>query len=166
MKFNLALLSLLFFQQTFSQTAVTSKTYGNLSIKELDHGLAKVEHGKDDDLKNSPTGTHNWLKDFEIINVSDSIKAQPKANFGVVYVVNAKDTIDIPITIEWIYPQEIANEKGEKFKSIKYTTKRPTNIPSASSYSLDEPYELVKGKWQLNIYIEKTRILSRTFFLY
>jgi hypothetical protein len=166
MKFTITLLSLLFFQQTFSQTVITSRSYGDLTIKELDHGLAKVEQGKDEVLKNSPTGTHNWLNDFEIISVSDSIQVQPKANFGVVYVVNAKDTIDIDVTIEWIYPQEITNEKGEKFKSIKYTTKRPTNIPSASSYNLDEPYEMVKGNWQLNIYIEKKRVLSRSFILY
>ncbi|HVU55244.1 MAG TPA: hypothetical protein VHD83_09325 [Puia sp.] len=42
----------------------------------------------------------------------------------------------------------------------------PTNIPSASSYSLDESYEMVKGNWELNIYIEKKRVLSRTFILY
>ena len=166
MKFPLTLLSLLVFQPIFSQTVITSKTYGNLTVKELDHGLAKVEQGKDEVLKSSPTGTHNWLNDFEIINVSDSIQVQPKASFGVVYVVNAKDTIDIDVTIEWIYPQEVTNGKGEKFKSIKYTTTRPTNIPSASSYSLDEPYEQVKGNWQLNIYIEKKRVLSRTFILY
>ena len=166
MKFALTLLSFVFFQPIFSQTVITSKTYGDLTIKELDHGLAKVEEGKDETLKNSPTGTHNWLKDFAIINVSDSIQVQPKANFGVVYEVDAKDTIDIDVTIEWVYPQQITNEKGEKFKSIKYTTKRPTNIPSASSYSLDESYELVKGNWRLNIYIEKKRVLSRTFILY
>src|SRR5260221_4035586 len=113
MKFTLPLLSLLFFQQTFSQIVIRSKAYGDLAVKELDHGLAKVEQGKDNDLKNSPTGTHNWLKDFEIINVSDSIQVQHKANFGVVYVVNAKDTIDIDVTIEWIYPQEVTNRKGE-----------------------------------------------------
>ena len=166
MKFPLTLLSLLLFQPISSQTVITSKTYGNLTVKELDHGLAKVEQGKDEVLKSSPTGTHNWLNDFEIINVSDSIQVQPKASFGVVYVVNAKDTIDIDVTIEWIYPHEVTNAKGEKFKSIKYTTTRPTNIPSASSYSLDEPYEQVKGNWQLNIYIEKKRVLSRTFILY
>src|SRR5262249_9390101 len=121
---------------------------------------------KEEDLKNTPTGTHSWLKDFEIINVSDSIQVQPKANFGIVYEMDSKDTIDIDVAIEWIYPQEITNEKGQKFKSIRYTTTRPTNIPSASSYSLDEPYEMVKGNWQLNIYVEKTRVLSRTFILY
>ena len=81
-------------------------------------------------------------------------------------MVKSKDTVDINIEIEWIYPEKITNAEGKKFKSIKYTTKRPTNIPSASSYSLDAPYEIVKGKWIMSIYLEGKKMYSRTFFLY
>ena len=89
-----------------------------------------------------------------------------KANFGVVYMVKAKDTVDMDVQIEWIYPKKITNDKGEKFKSIKYTTQRPTNIPSASSYSLDEPYEMVKGRWTMNHYLENKKVYTRSFVLY
>ena len=166
MKIIFTLLTLLIFQTTFSQTTVNSKSYGALEFKELDYGLAKVKDGTTEKLRNSPTGNHGWLEDFEIINKTDSIQVLPKANFGVAYIVNAKDTIDIDVVIEWIYPEKITNDKGEKFKSIKYTTRRPTNIPSASSYSLDEPYEMVKGNWKMNIYIENKPVCSRTFILY
>ncbi|MBA4135625.1 MAG: hypothetical protein C0525_12945 [Flavobacterium sp.] len=166
MKVIFTLMTLLIFQTTFSQTTVNSKSYGTLEFKVLDFGLAKVKGGTTDQLSTSPTGTHGWLEDFEIINKSDSIQVLPKANFGVVYIVNAKDTVDINVVIEWIYPEKITNDKGEKFKSFKYTTRRPTNIPSASSYSLDEPYEMVKGEWKMNIYIENKRVCSRTFVLY
>jgi hypothetical protein len=166
MKINLTLLALLILNITFGQTTVNSKRFGVLQFKELDYGLAKVKGGTTEKLTNSPTGTHGWLEDFEIINKTDSIQALPKADFGVVYIVNSRDTVDIDIVIEWIYPQKITNEKGEKFKSIKYTTKRPTNIPSASSYSLDEPYETIKGDWKMNIYIDDKRVCSKTFVLY
>lgn len=166
MKIFYTLLSFLILQTIFSQTTVKSKIYGNLDFKELDYGQAKVKGRKTEELRNSPTGTHGWLEDFEIINKTDSIQAVKKANFGVVYIVTAKDTVDINIDIEWIYPEKMTNDKGEKFKSIKYTTRRPTNIPSASSYSLDEPYELIKGNWQMNIFIENKRVYSKTFVLY
>ena len=166
MKVISTLLTLFFFQTAFSQTTISSKTHGILEFKELDYGLAKVKDGTTEKLNSSPTGTHGWLEDFEIINTTDSIQALPKANFGVVYIVNAKDTVDIDVVIEWIYPEKITNEKGEKFKSIKYTTKRPTNIPSASSYSLDAPYETIKGDWKMNIYIDNKRVCSKTFVLY
>ena len=56
--------------------------------------------------------------------------------------------------------------QSDNFKSIKYTTNRPTNIPSASSYSLDASYEMVKGEWQMNIYLENKKVYSKSFFLY
>jgi len=166
MKIIFTFLTLFIFQTTFSQTTVDSKLYGALKFQQLDYGLAKVKDRTTEKLSTSPTGSHGWLKDFEIINKTDSIENLPKANFGVVYIVNAKDTVDIDVVIEWIYPKKITNDKGEKFKSIKYTTKRPTNIPSASSYSLDEPYEMVKGNWEMNIYIENKRVFNKTFTLY
>lgn len=166
MKIFYTFVSFLILQTTFSQTIIKSKVYGNLDFKELDYGLATVEQGTTEELSNTPAGTHGWLKDFVITKKTDSIQALKKANFGVVYIVNAKDTVDLDIVIEWIYPEKIVNNKGEKFKSIKYTTRRPTNIPSASSYSLDEPYELIKGNWEMNIYIENKRVYSKTFILY
>jgi hypothetical protein len=81
-------------------------------------------------------------------------------------MVRAKDTVDVDVVIEWIYPQVVVNEKGEQFKSIKYAARRPTNIPSASSYSLDAPYEMVKGKWVQNMYLENKLMYTRTFYLY
>ena len=137
-----------------------------LEFKELDHGLGEAGGRTLVDDKKLPAGNRGWLEDYSIIEVTDSIRAVPKANFGVIYIVNAKDTVDINIDIEWVYPEKLVNEKGEKFKSIRYTTRRPTNIPSGSSYNLDEPYELLKGKWTMNIYVEKKKMYSKTFFLY
>ena len=151
---------------SFAQTTIVSKTKGTLEFIELDYGVAQVVDSITEILKNTPTGTHGWLKDFAISKVSDSIQVLPNAKFGVVYWVKAKDTVDINVVIEWVYPKKIINEKGEKFKSIKYSTTRPTNIPSASSYSLDAPYEMVKGDWQMNIYIENKKVYSKTFVLY
>lgn len=166
MKSIIFLATLIFINTSFAQTTVVSKSNGVLEFVELDHGIAKVVDGKVEKLKNSPTGEHGWLEDFVITKVTDSIQAGLKTNFGVVYMVKAKDTVDIDVDIEWIYPSKITNEKGEKFKSIKYTTRRPTNIPSASSYSIDAPYELVKGNWKMNIYIENKLMYTKTFFLY
>ncbi len=166
MKITIILGTLLFFNTAFAQTTVGSKSNGVLEFVELDHGLANVKGRRVENLSNTPTGTHGWLEDFVIIKVTDSIEAVLKANFGTVYMVKAKDTVDIDVVIEWIYPVKVINDKGEKFKSIKYTTKRPTNIPSASSYSLDAPYELVKGSWRQNIYLENKKIYTRTFLLY
>ena len=132
----------------------------------MEHGRARVAGRTDEAFKNSPTGNRGILQDFEIVSTSDSIQTEVKANFGTVYMVKAKDTVEIEVVIEWIYPKKVKNEKGEQFKSIKYSTKRPTNTPTASSYSLDAPYELVKGNWTMNIYLEDKKVYTRTFILY
>lgn len=165
MKILFFLTAVLFLNVSFGQTKIKSKKHGVLEFVELDHGIAKVAGGKSEPLKNSPNG-HVWLEDFEIIKVTDSVPVELKTNFGVVYGIKAKDSVDINVDIEWIFPEKITNEKGETFKSFRYTTKRPTNTPSASSYSLDAPYEMVKGDWKVNIYIEDKLMYSRTFILY
>ena len=150
----------------FAQTKIESRKWGTLQFAELDHGLAKVEEGISEKVKGTPTETHGWLNDFLIVKVTDSIKIEPKANFGVVYEVRAKDSVDINVDIEWIYPKTVENEKGDKFKSIRYTTVRPTNTPSASSYSLDADYEMVSGTWIVNLYLENKLGFTRSFYLY
>jgi hypothetical protein len=55
---------------------------------------------------------------------------------------------------EWIYRKSIQKEKGDKFKSIRYITKGPTNTRFASSYSMDAPYEMVAGPWVVNLYLK------------
>jgi hypothetical protein len=166
MKKALLILSLFISTLSFAQTKINSKEFGTLEFIELDHGLAKDEKGTTEKLENTPTKTHGWLKDFAIIEVTDSIHMVHKANFGVVYWVKANDSVDINVDIEWIYPKKVRNEKGEVFKSIRYTTKRPTNTPSASSYSLDASYEMVPGTWIVNFYLENKLVYTRTFFLY
>lgn len=158
----------LFFSVLISsaQTKVISSNYGELEFIELDHGLASVEEGVVQKMEKSPSGTHGWLKDFVITKVTDSIPVMPKSNFGIVYMVKAKDTVDIPVDIEWVFPKTIKNNKKEKYKTFRYTTKRPTNIPSGSSYSLDEPFEMVKGNWVMNLYLENKLVYTRTFILY
>ena len=164
MRYSFLLLLMLIVTNSFAQNTVKSKKNGPLEFVELDYGLARVIDGTNETENKSPTGTRGWLKDFAILKVTDSIQIIPKANFGVVYMVKAKDTVDIEVVIEWIYPETVTNEKGARFKSIKYSTTRPTNIPSASSYSLDAPYEMLKGNWEMNIYLEKKKVYTKNVF--
>lgn len=157
---------MLFSLYASAQTTFSSKTAGNLEFVELEYGIGHKVEGTTVQEKASPTGTRGWLADYTIIRQTDSVPMVRKANFGTVYMIRAKDTVDIDVQIEWIYPEKITNEKGEKFKSIRYTTQRPTNIPSGSSYNLDEPYEMVKGKWVQNLYVENKKVYSRTFVVY
>jgi Domain of unknown function (DUF3859) len=157
---------LLFINSAFAQTIIESKQFGRLEFVEIKYGVAQVVRGSREEMKNSPTGSHGWLSEFGIIKITDSVPAELKANFGVQYMVKARDTVDIEVEIEWIFPKKMVNDEGKKFKSIKYKTQRPTNIESASSYSLDKPFEILKGDWIMNIYIEHKLVHTKKFVLY
>ena len=80
MKITFLLGTLLFFNATFAQNIVESKSNGLLEFVELDYGLASVKGGTVVNVNNTPTGTHGWLEDFVIIKVTDSVEAVLKAN--------------------------------------------------------------------------------------
>jgi len=149
-----------------SQTNVYSKKFGKLEFVKLDHGIAQVVTAATEKMENSPTGDRGWLNNFVIAEVTDSIPAILKTSFGVVYTMKSDTKMDIDVDIEWVYPKKITNEKNQSFKSIRYTTNRPTNEITASSYSLDEDYELVTGKWTMNIYIGKKEVYTKSFIVY
>lgn len=166
MKFLYLFAALLFFNSVFAQTIVESKLFGRLVFTEIQYGVAQVVDGISEEMKNSPTGSHGWLKEFEVTKITDSVPAELNANFGVHYIIKSKDTVEIEVEIEWLFPKRMTNNEGKKFKSIRYKTRRPTNIESASSYSLDKPFELIKGNWTENFYIENKLVHTRTFILY
>jgi hypothetical protein len=137
-----------------------------IEFVEINYGMVKVSRERTEIQANSPTGSRGILESFEFINITDSVPAVLKNNFGIEYMLKATDSTEIDVTIEWIYPEKIINTEGKKFKTIKYTTQRYTNEPTFSSYSLDEPYELVKGKWKMNIYAYNKLLYSKTFILF
>lgn len=165
MKLTLFIIALFSSINLFAQNTISSKKNGTLTYEMMSYGIMNAVEGTVEKSK-TPTGTHGWLADLGLQKETDSIPIKPKQNFGIIYIVKAKDTTDIEIDIEWIYPAKIVNEQGESFKSIRYPTKRPTNTPSGSSYSLDAPYEMVKGKWTINIYVENKKVGTKSFIVY
>lgn len=155
------ILSTLFY---FTNSSAQSKPA--MEFVEINYGMIKGNREKTEAFKNSPTGDRGLLADFVFIKITDSVPAVLKNNFGVEYMIRTADSTGIAVTIEWIYPDKIINGDGKKFKSIKYTTERYTNEPTFSSYSLDEPYEVVKGPWKMSIYAYNKLLYSKTFILY
>lgn len=158
--------SLLFIVSFFSLVSINAQKNKTVEFVEINHGMLKVGGEKTQVLANSPTGSRGLLETFEFIKVTDSVPAVLKNNFGIEYMLKTPDSTDIDVTIEWIYPEKIENNEGKKFKSIKYTTQRYTNEPTLSSYSLDEPYEVVKGTWTMRIYAYSKLLYTKSFVLY
>jgi len=167
MRLIILLISVSLFSMCSAQTNLT--TVGDVKFTELNYGIANGVRANSDlngiVVKPAVGVGNNTLSQFEIVKKTDSVEAKMKAKFGIEYMFTAKDTMDIYVDIEWIYPKVLENN-GRKFKSIRYTTKRPTNIPSASSYTIDDNFELVKGNWTEKIYYQDKLVDTRVFILY
>lgn len=165
----IALLISISFLNICSAQSNTNLTTEDVKFVELNYGIANATRiASDSDgviVKPAVDVSNNMLSQFEIVKKTDSVETKMKAKFGIKYMFTAKDTMDIYVDIEWIYPKTVKNN-GKKFKSIRYTTKRPTNIPSASSYSIDDDFELIKGNWTENIYYQDKLVDTRVFILY
>lgn len=138
----------------FTALSIAQFTYSQVSVefKELDYGLGKVERGE--------------RSSFNFVKRTDSIPLELKASFGISYMLQAEDSVDIDFEIEWLFPKKMIDSKGKKSKSLRYTTKKPTNTHLAHTYTFDEPFEMLEGQWILNIYFEKKKLFSRSFLVY
>ena len=148
--------------------AFSQLTYSQISIEfaELDYGLAQVGDRRPMKADNVPTGERNVSTTLDFVEHTDSIQIAPKASFGIMYMLKAIDSVDINVDVEWIFPKKMVDDKGNKYKSIRYTSKKPTNTELGNTYTFDEQYEMIEGKWILNIYYENKKLFSRTFIVY
>lgn len=144
---------------TYSQTAV--------QFEELAFGLAaRTENTDRIEAADLPTGQRNIANNLEFVQSTDSIQLQPKGSFGIMYMLKAADSVDIKVDVEWIFPKKMVDKEGNKYKSIRYTTTKPTNTELGNTFTLDEAYEMIEGKWTLNLYVDNKKLFSRSFFVY
>ncbi len=129
---------------------------------ELDHGLAPNYIPSPDSI---PWNKRPIYK-FKIIKTTDSIPAKLHTAFGVEFKVTGNEKPDLAYVAEWIYPKPIKEPDGRLYGSVKAGNSISTNKETNASFYLSEPYELVKGNWKLNVYIEKKLLYSHVFVLY
>lgn len=158
---------LLFFILLFSSTTINAQNtsgdeLSNYKFIELGHGLAP------DYIPSADTIPWNKrpIYKFKIIKTTDSIPAKLHTVFGIEFKITGKQTPDLAYTVEWVYPKPIKEPDGRLYGAVKTGNSMSTNKETNASFYLNETYELVKGNWKLNVYIEKKLVYSHVFILY
>lgn len=136
-----------------------------LTFKEIDFGICKTEHVYDIKSKKSPTGQQSFTDKFTLIKQTDKIPAIIGQNFGVQYRIESNVTKDILVEQVWIFPKEMIDDNGKKFKEIRYMIKKPTNLTTYSTYCLEKDYEVVKGTWVFQMFYKGEKLHERTFYV-
>jgi hypothetical protein len=138
-----------------------------LKLQEITFGQATSTVVTKEAMENSPSGDHRLVENQVFTKKTNRIEAKKGVEFGVEYKLVSKQTDTVGLEIEWIFPNPIIDpQKHTTYKSLRYPIGLPLNFINASTYSLDNDFEVVKGTWQLNIYYSDKIIYTRKFELY
>lgn len=165
MKPLLTLLLCLTVSRAFSQQASTAGVKPVYKFVLLAHGLSApkkpVTHLKDSAWGDGP------YQYFKVIQSTDSVAAKLNTVFGIEFKIACRDSlVDVPFTEEWIYPTPMKEEDGRKYGMAKTNGTLSTNQKNTCSFTFSKPYELLKGRWTLNLYVEDKLMYTHRFLVY
>jgi hypothetical protein len=100
-----------------------------------------------------------------LIKKTDTIYAKIGTSFGVQYILDSQIDKSIQLRQVWTFPNKMVNDKGKVFNNVDYTIKRPTNVSVGANYTIENDYELIKGKWIFQIYNGKKKLYQKEFYL-
>jgi len=147
-------------------TANAQQKEANFKLSEISYGIYQSQTVEKEAMAESPSGDHKVVTKQVLLKKTEKIPAKIGAEFGTEYKLTGNTKEVVTLQLEWIFPHEITDPvKKVSFKSIKYPIDLPVNATNASTYSLDNDFEVVKGTWQLNIYYNDKIIYSKKFEL-
>lgn len=59
----------------------------------------------------------------------------------------------------------MTNDQGVGFDKVSYDIEKYTNQYTYSNYTLEEPYEMLPGKWNIQILYNDKVLLDKNFYL-
>ena len=137
-----------------------------IKAERISYGLCSVDVTEEVALETSPTGSQNVTSGFRLVKRTNRVPAELGQRFGVEYIIRADPGIEeVEVECVWVYPTPVTNPEGQVFKEVRYTSVKSTNYISNLTYSLDKEYEVVKGKWLLQLYYKKVKIFEQAFFV-
>lgn len=164
MKKNQTKLLGMLFLMLFNLSAVAAKP--KIKVERVSYGLCSVDVTQKIALEGSPTGSQGLTSGFHLVKRTNRVPAELGQRFGVEYIINADPGVEaIEVECVWVYPTPITNPEGEVFKEARYTSIKSTNYISNLSYSFDKEYEVVEGKWLLQLYYKEVKIFEQAFFV-
>jgi len=143
-------------------SAVQAQQIQRLDV--LDHGIYTTT---DKSCRRDASGLLNCTTEEPKLAVgTTSIPAQPKVNFGVRFtVIGAPAKAKVQVKVVWIFPPE-----GVKVPGSGQPLRRAEDAPNYTigevawaTYRFDDPWELVPGKWTVEIWEGDRKLLSQDF---
>jgi len=127
---------------------------------ELSYGVCNLEPEKAESGDEGQTFSQN----FVITDKTDTVPAKIGSRFGISYMIESSLEDAVELRRAWIFPEPMRDDDGDVYIGKSLDIRRTPNDETTAYYTLEHPYEIIKGKWQLCFYYKK-HLLYRKIFL-
>jgi hypothetical protein len=148
----------------FSCGTVKNKK-NDITLTEVNYGLYKGKNLYNRNNKKSPSGVDIVSKNNGFYEKTNKVPLKFGISFGSEFILNSSSNKIIKIETVWKYPKKIKNDEGKYFSELRKTSSKRTNEKKWTGYVINRDYEMVKGKWVLEIYHDNKRLYKKKFFV-
>lgn len=133
------------------------------TVTEVGIYSAKIE--KKYDVPTVVGGTTEGLNDFRLIRATTNIPPRIGTRFGFRYAIQGSPTnAPIVLTMVGVHPPLTDPRTGQTKTRDVYRLQSWIGH-TYTSYSLDEPWELVPGKWRFEVWHDRKKLCEQTFLV-
>ena len=154
------------FSIVLSQAFVTGCSQaGSSELKVIDYGLYKASNEASISDTNSPTGEVRSGGTFKLVEQSDTISAKLGNAFGFRFSI-PKELQQTQLKYVYSFPEMRNPNTGRSYTNFESLGGAKGHGPSSGIfYNLTDPWELVPGKWTIQVFVNDRKLLERQFTL-
>ncbi len=135
------------------------------AVEVLGYGIVKTQSGRNRIGFSNESIAVDAIDGFRFLAHTSDIPATLGTEFGLQYRVNSTPKGALfEVNSVVLFPEGgLVDRKGKVYKQATETFKIPIGEPSFYGFGFDEPWEIVPGKWVIQIWHNNSRLLQRTF---
>jgi hypothetical protein len=142
-----------------------AQTQTGVRITVLEYGLVTGKPFRDVTSPRTASGFTRQLTDFRITQQADTVTAQQGVRFGFRYRVDgAPDGAILRVKCAMRFPDGgVVNAKGQRVKVDEYDCDLKIGEITWRSYTFDEAWEMVPGRWTFEFWYGGEKIGEKRF---
>jgi hypothetical protein len=132
-----------------------------------DYGIISSEHVEQKYSTSNPPYKENISSNPKVIKRTTDIPTILGLSFGYIYVIKGEPKGKlVPITLAYRVPELNNPETGKVYSTFELKFDRKIGSEYHTAYKFDEEWELVPGKWSIELFYRGKKVQEKTFNIY
>ena len=155
------------FMLSFTLNCATSnnQTNSKLDFQIIDYGIVESETCSIEQQDKTSQGYITKSRNIKLVDKTLKIPARIGTKFGIVYIVNSKENISSNVLIKVKHPIFTKVNTGNNKIIEEWNCKFVTNKAQYSGYIFEHDYELVPGKWIIEVWYKNIKYIEKSFII-